>query len=97
VLTQVGAEFAIKISGPWSTTVTEPQGFSATVAAMTNHFAADDFDAIRLRLAELKLERAAATAGVRLPDRPYCDICGAVDHADVPNKCHGACLAPQHD
>ena len=58
---------------------------------MPNQFSADNFYAIGLRLAELESERAVATLDVKSRDRFYCEMCGARDRADVPNKCHGAC------
>jgi len=59
---------------------------------MRNEFSANDFDAIRLRVAELRSDDAATTSDVEPHNRPYCEMCGARDRADVANKCHGACL-----
>lgn len=50
--------------------------------------AADDFDVIRSRLAEIQREERNPTAVVA---DPYCRICGAMDASDVSNKCSGAC------
>ena len=50
--------------------------------------AADDFETIRSRLAEIQREARNPTAAVA---DPYCRMCGAADALNVSNKCHGAC------
>lgn len=65
-------------------------------------FAADDFDAIRTRLAEIRQRAAAEAVDERRASSPtqtcgngsdaYCTLCGAETLDEAKIKCHGMCM-----